>query len=1359
MSSVESQDNSPFASTTSGISLGQQIQQKSRQDFTYNHCGDVENNKNMYRKSNNNNQIAGCGNEDRFNFLGDAMMCGSISNVLEKDSNLSRRVHQLLESDESFIGGDLVNTSRVNRPESYTDSPPKQTMAYNTDNSQFLSFHELLPNKTSANITTVNSALLNAEEIDASRCFTALHPDKPTPAKNMEHNGRKSPLLKLNLPPNDTSTVNASSIFKKLEPYEISGKTPFKSKTKIHINENSYSKPPFTSLGYQCKQDDYCVEKKSFEIDNMTLPSVDNTEYGDLPNFIDLSSNVISNFGSVNSLPDEVRKQCTGLVVDDSKLNNNHFSLRRNNDSPNKTFKDVDALTEKILAEHSSFNYKYSNPSPMVSQSLGREEKTSLENATEKLIEEVGKISKVIDSGPVFTHLTNSHVSPKFNDNRDDFNNKFNNSIPNRSTVEDSTMVRLNHSQSDQAALNLSHALTNDSLALQVKNLLEVESDESFENQKLLKEQVEPETNKSLNLSTMLHDFENTELWGYVQKFIPSNKNENLYENRESFSNKNSTVHSNYFNSTRENLPSDSLASSPNRSSAAKKLDFNSFNNQVNSIQTKCAEKGCADRSVPEVTNSSKKEQLPSAEEKSKVVDSFSKDFEGYVQKTCQTYLNEQKQTYRQIQNNQSYKKDEDSSFLFGMDSLTKGKLSFDQKHNVSSGGTHFLKDENEPSKTMKSTKRQMSAEAKRIFEKVASVEDSIRKSLNRTSQIQEDLSPQRSTNSGRKMFENISKSSKLKQNNEFRLPQGGNRSWNDNVDIIKDAAAKLKKTESSATYFVETKYRNDGAKASPTLVRISSPQADIKHERKRVKAQKEEKKHNISNPKSIIGEHMSPEIVQESVYYSHGIGDSNANTKPITVHDWSFSKVKKSETDKRYREVTISSPAVEIHKRVPHKVASNTELPDAKKTEEKVRSTSSKLQSLPTYEELLQRLNIDEDPNESSKNKERERTLKDVKISNISLENGCSKTILQTSFPQSATDGVPLLKVEEKNSHNVETQTLKADNQSFTLKQLFLATSVFEADKNKTTEAVVDAVDQKKTPKKIVARPLFEKSRLKISETAEASKKAVSMACSGTSMRSMVAQCDEQSVKTLTPFRNNNAKNDCLLPWLPDSLHGFKSLDDNSQAGIVKELLALFTRSDCEQKQPLYSRQNNNHQNDLDSFFATKYAGAYHGENAMKQTKNALSTHQAVQRLLNKIERQRKHEVSVVDSLRGKPDAYEIADDSLQNSLLKSDKCGEMRIPKNEKAYYVKITSDDFHALISAKSSVEKQQQQQQKEVVRNKVIKAAAHNTEHEKEPQSKKFHTSSPIKHKSLAKMLRERPDVVLQSLQSLLDHGPH
>ena len=68
---------------------------------------------------------------------------------------------------------------------------------------------------------------------------------------------------------------------------------------------------------------------------------------------------------------------------------------------------------------------------------------------------------------------------------------------------------------------NNKSGLSNDSLALQVKNLLEASSSTlDFENYQQCLEKVCKDD--SVNLSRALNDFENTDLWNYVKKFMPS---------------------------------------------------------------------------------------------------------------------------------------------------------------------------------------------------------------------------------------------------------------------------------------------------------------------------------------------------------------------------------------------------------------------------------------------------------------------------------------------------------------------------------------------------------------------------------------------------------------------------------------------------------------------------------------------------------------------------------------------------------------------------------------------------------------------------------------------------------------------
>ena len=71
-----------------------------------------------------------------------------------------------------------------------------------------------------------------------------------------------------------------------------------------------------------------------------------------------------------------------------------------------------------------------------------------------------------------------------------------------------------------QSSINKS-GLSNDSLALQVKNLLEASSSTAgFENYQESFQKVHKD--ESVNLSRVLNDFENTDLWNYVKKFMPS---------------------------------------------------------------------------------------------------------------------------------------------------------------------------------------------------------------------------------------------------------------------------------------------------------------------------------------------------------------------------------------------------------------------------------------------------------------------------------------------------------------------------------------------------------------------------------------------------------------------------------------------------------------------------------------------------------------------------------------------------------------------------------------------------------------------------------------------------------------------
>ena len=503
-------------------------------------------------------------------------LLGNISNVLEKDEDLSRRVHRLLESDESF-------------------SEDKD----DTTDSALLSFHKLSPNKT--------------QQTDFS--FV------------------------------DHKNIEASNIFTRLEPFGMVEATPFhKTTSKRNLFDNSQPKS-------------YKDGDRTSSVGNTTIASLDNTEYDELPNFIDLSDN--SNI-TINQLSQEnqtTSKKKVGfnldknISLDGSYVNPTSYKFK----SLISNLKEDDELN---LSSKPSF---YQNDSILIPQKYSVSKSSMGSNILDSSLN-CAKSENV---------LTNSITSDALLCLKEDFiSDKPKNVVLPQSVshintdkkkvhhlqLDEDTLKILDPLQKSEDNLNISQALSNDSLARQVKDLLEVDSEISFDNEKIFKDKTETEVNKSLNLSSALHEFENTELWQYVQQFMPCSNQQNDDLMIKSTSNYSGVLGS---------------FDSPVKLSESSTKPTASYSNVFKDKNMSHFDKFC---SIDEDSkfNSHKLElgTVPTDADYNQSIQKgeVSNDFEDYIKKTCENYLKEQKSVTDQKILSQNHFDSVSNTDLFSID-------------------------------------------------------------------------------------------------------------------------------------------------------------------------------------------------------------------------------------------------------------------------------------------------------------------------------------------------------------------------------------------------------------------------------------------------------------------------------------------------------------------------------------------------------------------------------------------------------------------------------------------------------------------------------------------------------------------
>jgi len=1225
------QNSEPTTSTNSSdFSLGKKIQHHSKQtEVKVNNLED-----NIHHQI---SPLKGVDEHDSSAFIKrnvnvsinqDLQKTANLTQVFERDNNLSRRVHELLESDSEDVESSGIFTRL--KPEGVVCATPfalsgKKSAKFNFQN------------------TTKNS---ENSEADKSLFFTTLKPDGLVNLTPFVSGKKKS--IKDNSD-NDKFNEDTSMLFTTLKPDGLVNLTKFES----NLDQNVVQLPKFSNN--QTMGDSFS--------DNFSFYSLANAEYDELPSLKEITSDLQkNNYTGQQCCPKT--KSCKN--VPSNVYTHKVFDKQNNTLEENKVFygdkcsktqeKQIDKTSlndkvvhnvEKIKSEKveslqsidcykrpfsrtSCSSNNISDQSDSNSSYSNKENKylcdippVDLNNrlSYNKISDEIKSLSKSSQSlknNGSFSELKFTKTeSNTFKDLENFLNNKHAN------TTNTSKVKNLKELDNDlfkfldplQSSINKS-GLSNDSLALQVKNLLEAScSTVGFGNYQESFEKVYKD--ESVNLSRVLNDFENTDLWNYVKKFMPSKDPMNeSWLSEEDLKNK-KPVSQNIL-SDKKNVcsPVNPFCCSPIKSKSHYhvKKNINTYRSENNKNEF-LEHLPNSITSTPisrtsKTTTSYTHANLNKGAERLSTNKVSSLSFDGYVNKKFEDYLKSEK-FQSPIKFPEEIKKVNDTSPYEIISASNKNTCAISHS-----------KYDSYKEKVYATRKDDYSCSAPEVNEN-KSIKDPITTGENFSKELTKNISTNSFSNDQKKVQQpNVfvsTKSKDLEEPLDLRTSNRGDK-LEDNLE---------RKTECA---FGNNLYQID-KRVSPQGEATKSPSVtltDITPLKNQVNLSVVGSKNNTKDEISDV----SLKIINKNNEVS-SIVETSKNPSTLSAQNFNTSQSKKLNTKyDKFIDKNISDFARKLAK-VDTKFEKFQEQPQ---------------KMLPTYDEMVGNL----------------------------LED--TSTIVQSSRSKEFESMAGLNHAECYISDNVSSSTL-VDVETQTSKiQLIKKDNISESNFSVIPEISLD--DEKESLKSLskVTNTIQKPFKNMFSNT-----KSGNVHLTNQNLRQVVTSPVVKPSISSKVLENSEK----LIPWMPNSLDEFQKMNSCSQVVIVKGILKIFNRYDPDIQSSRLKEQQGRHafqtQPEIESYFAAKYLQAFTGG------KQNMVTHQHKPALCNGIEvtpqlavQQLLKKIEIQKSINNSTTSDETYTNESCNKKLHG--CNEESSENVNQMYYVKLTESQVKSLMETK-------------------------------------------------------------------------